>query len=213
VNGTSTSAPFDVANEVLVQYVVMGIRCLIGCVFLVSSLSKTGGGRFEAFVSSLYGLRVLPPVKVRTVAVVVLVLEFSIWILFLVPARAAIIAAATLAAALLTILAGGIMLALRRGATQSCRCFGMSTAPLRRRHVARNALLAIIAVASIPGTVSAGVPNDSAGLLIAAVIGLLLGGLVTVLDDILGLFETASTRRVGRSGHPGHISHSRQKAK
>lgn len=171
------------------QYLALGIRCLIGAVFVVSSVSKVAGrGAFGAFAASVRDMRLLPPRLARPVARGVVVTEFAVCALVVVPAAAA--AGLTLAAMLLGVFAAGITLAVRRGVRAPCRCFGVSATPLGPRQIARNLVLAAVAVL---GAVCGALPTAGAvrwgGAAVAVSGGLLLGGLVAVLDDIFELYR------------------------
>jgi uncharacterized membrane protein YphA (DoxX/SURF4 family) len=176
----------------MMSYLAIGIRCLIGAVFLTSSISKVWGrGAWPAFVSSLRRLTLLPPRVIRPAAWLVMLTEFAVCLLLAVPRTAT--AGLVLATGLLVVLAVGIHLAVTRGATAPCRCFGASATPLVRRHVWRNIVLAFVAGVGAVVTPAAG-PVPAAGLAVPVAAGLLLGGLVIVSDDILELFRPVDRR-------------------
>ncbi|MER5826555.1 MauE/DoxX family redox-associated membrane protein [Streptomyces mirabilis] len=84
----------------------------------------------------------------------------------------------------------GIVRALRSGTKASCACFGVSTAPIGRRHVVRNTVLLALA-AALAGTPA---PTQAAGVLIAA-FGALVGALLVIFTDELGtLFDDGAPR-------------------
>jgi hypothetical protein len=120
----------------------------------------------------------------RPAALLVVLGEAAVVPLLALPAPAAHRTGLALAAALLGAFAAAIALSLRRGSRTPCRCFGASATPLGPRHVVRNLLLTAGAAA---GAVA---PASTAGLhpggvLSAVFAGLLLGLLVTVLDDLI----------------------------
>ncbi|MET7724682.1 MauE/DoxX family redox-associated membrane protein [Streptomyces mirabilis] len=93
----------------------------------------------------------------------------------------------------------GIVRALRSGTKASCACFGVSTAPIGRRHVVRNTVLLALAAfglaAALAGTPA---PTQAAGVLIAA-FGALVGALLVIFTDELGtLFDDGAPRTSGR---------------
>jgi hypothetical protein len=183
-----------------VQYLAIGIRCLIGALFLASAISKVSTrGAFGAFVSSVRGMRLLPPGRARPVAIVVVVAEFGVCVLLAVPVAAATVAGFMVAAGLLAVFAIGITVAIGRGARVPCRCFGASTTPLGPRHVARDAGLAAVAVAGAVVALSTG-PVHAGGAAVAALAGLLLGGLVLAIDDIVELFLPINSKVSGDTG-------------
>lgn len=174
-------------------YLALGIRCLIGAVFLTSSVGKTAGrGAFDRFVSSLEGMRIVPSRSARSVARWVVAAEAAVCATLVTPLPAAAIAGFVLAAALLAAFTAGIALTLRRGVRTPCRCFGTSASTLGPRHLVRNLALAALAVTGA-FVVTADGATTPGGAVLAALTGLLLGGLVAVLDDILDLFRTSRT--------------------
>ena len=96
------------------------------------------------------------------------------------------------AAALMAVLTAGVAVAVRRGVTAPCACFGSSgRAPLGGVHLARNAYLLVVLVT---GVASAGLQRWQPGLA-AAVLAASAGGvpalLLTRLDDVAALFRAA----------------------
>jgi hypothetical protein len=112
--------------------------------------------------------------------------------------RAVVVVALVLAAALLAVLTGGIVLALRRGADVSCACFGAGDRPLSRRHLARNGVLFLIAVGGVG--VADHVPRDAAeplAVLLAGLVGAVVALVLIRLEDLVELFAPAA--RAGKS--------------
>ncbi|MER5701589.1 MauE/DoxX family redox-associated membrane protein [Micromonospora sp. NPDC002296] len=183
------------------SYFTIGVRCLIGAVFLASALSKVSGRRaLPAFVASLRALRLLPARAVRPVAVLVVVAEFTLCGLLAVPHPAGAAAGLAGSAGLLLIFAAGIGTAVRRGTRTPCRCFGASTVPLSSRHVVRNVLLAGLAGLAAPAAAmgaAGGAPPG--GLLLAASAGLVLAVLVVALDDLAVLFTAVPRQPAGNA--------------
>lgn len=181
-------------------YVVLGIRCLLGVVFLVSAASKLRSRRaFDEFAVSVRELGAATAVA-RPIAVVVVAAEALIPVLLAVPVTAAaptggVTSLATgtglvLAGGLLTAFVVAIVVSLRRGVRAPCRCFGMSSTPLGLRHVARNGVLVAAAVTGLVAL--AGGADDAvqpAGSAIAVMVGLVAGLLITALDDLVELFS------------------------
>lgn len=181
-----------------VPYFAVGVRCLIGAVFLISSVSKIAHrGAFGAFVDSVGGMRLVPSTMARPVAQIVLIGECAVCVLLAFPVPLATRAGFVLAAAMLTAFTGAIARAVRHGVRTPCRCFGPSTTPLGRWQAIRNSVLAAIAATgAIVGHQTGAV--EVGGVLVAACAGLLLGGLVAVLDDVVDLFQPAPAASVGR---------------
>src|SRR5690242_1242757 len=168
-------------------YLSLGCRVVVGVVFLVALASKARPAGFRRFVRSLRRLDAVPAARVRLVAGTVATAEAAVVVLVALPARWTAVAGFVLAAGLLTAFAVAIVGTLRRGLRVPCACFGRSSAPMGPHHVVRNAALVAVAIAGAvttrPGSGGAG------GLAVAAAAGLVLGGLTTVLDDLVGLFR------------------------
>ena len=155
---------------------VVGCQFLIGLVFVAAVIGKVTG--YRIFVDSIRDMGFRPAAPI---AAVVLLGEIAVvaLVVFVPPDGF------DLAALMLLAFAVAIALSLRRGNTKPCRCFGRSTTPLGRHHVWRNVFLIAIAVLgalAAPGTVSPAVA------VVAAVAGLIVGGLVVMLDDLRVLF-------------------------
>ncbi|MFJ7496361.1 MauE/DoxX family redox-associated membrane protein [Streptomyces sp. NPDC097727] len=173
------------------------MRCLIGAVFLISFLGKISGpGKFDAFIESVHGMRIVPSRAARPVARVVLAAEGSVCLLLAAPAAVGTLAGFTLSAGLLMSFAVAIALSVRRGVRAPCRCFGASAAPLRLWHAVRNLLLTAGAAGGAVAATGSGQVHVG-GAVLAVFGGLLLGGLVTVLDDLFDLFRPG-----GGTGRP-----------
>lgn len=172
-----------------VRFVEIAVRCLIGVVFLVSSIGKAAGrGSFDGFAASVGGMRVLPRRVVRPVALVVVAAEYAVWGLLTVPARAATVTGLLLAMTLLAAFTLAIVLVTRQGARVPCRCFGRSAAPLGIRHAVRNCVLAVLAAggATVAATSS---PVRMEEAVVAGLAGVVLGVLTVMYDDIVELFR------------------------
>jgi hypothetical protein len=174
-------------------YLALTCRGVIGLVFAVSAVSKLRSRpAFREFTEWLASLP-LPLIqrRPRLLATAMAVAEVVIVVLDGLPwtARAALVtAAATLAA-----FTAGTWLAVGRGADQPCQCFGASAAPLGRRHVVRDAVLCVVAVA---GALTAGSgAAHAAGIVVSLFAGLIVALLVVFLDDLAALFSG--------SGDPG----------
>lgn len=172
------------------EYVEFGVRFALGLVFLISSVSKVKSrDSWVAFTESVRELGVRRDGLVPTAATVVVLAEFAIVILLAVPISGAAVAGFGLAAGLLLIFGAAIATTLRRGVRTSCRCFGTSAAPLSGWHVVRNAVLVLVAAVGAIAATRTG-SAQAAGLAVAACAGLLGGGLVAVLDDVVALFRS-----------------------
>ncbi|MDJ0461232.1 hypothetical protein QMK30_06150 [Streptomyces sp. H27-C3] len=165
------------------------MRFLIGTVFLIAFVSKVSSRRsFAAFAGSVVELSPFPAAASRFLAFAVAAGEFLVCLLLLMPAPRAAGLGFAWAAVLLLVFAVAVGCAVARGTRSACRCFGASTAPLGVRHIVRNLVLAVLAAGgtAVAQTTGAGHP---AGLVIAALGGLLIGGLLAALDSIVDLFR------------------------
>jgi hypothetical protein len=157
-------------------------RCLLGVVFLVSALSKRD---FPTFSLSLRRMRIVPPAWVTPVAAMVVAAEALTVALLAIPGTALGFA---LAIVLLGSFTAAIVAVLSRGITEPCPCFGPKAAPLGWEHLGRNVFL--LAVAVLGGLAGSGAASTGA-LVVAAAAGLIVGALITRLDDLVALFRTA----------------------
>lgn len=167
----------------------MAVRCLIGVVFAVSAFTKLrGGDAFRAFVSWVESLPVFPALTAGrgpAVAAAMAATEAAVVVAVAVPASA--VAGLLLAAALLAVFAAGSLVVARRGNGVPCRCFGASSVPLGRRHVVRDAVLAVAAAA---GAVCAGAGAGAvrpAGVALSVGVAATAAILVLFLDDLVDL--------------------------
>ncbi|MEO3926247.1 MauE/DoxX family redox-associated membrane protein [Micromonosporaceae bacterium B7E4] len=185
------------------QYLSIGVRCLVGVVFLASFVGKVAGREaFGAFVASVRRMRALPPGLARPVALLVVAGESAVCVLLVVPARGADAAGLVVAAGLLTAFTTGIAISLRLGVRAACRCFGTSTTPLGLRHVARNLGLTITCAVGAGAALTAADAAQPGGATVAIVAGLVLGGLVVVFDDIVDLFGPTKRQAMDLRGRP-----------
>ena len=172
------------------EYVEVGVRCALGLVFLVSAVSKVRSrDSWLAFTESVRALGVRRDGLVPTAATLVVLTEFAVVALLAVPVRGAAVGGFGLAAVLLLVFTAAIAMTLRRGVRTSCRCFGASDAPLGGWQVARNAVLVVVAIAGGAAALRTG-PAEAANVAVAVCAGLLAGGLVAVLDDVVALFRS-----------------------
>ncbi|WP_433202218.1 MauE/DoxX family redox-associated membrane protein [Dactylosporangium sp. CS-047395] len=185
-------------------YVALFGRLLVATVFAVSAFTKLRSrGAFGAFRRSTRRMGILPERLVQPVAALVVGCEVAIVGLLAVPTRMTGIVGLALAAALLAGLAGAIGIVVRRGTVTTCQCFGHSAMPLGTFHIGRNLVLIAIAAAAAVGTGSADADPELGGALLAALLGVLGGALVTVLDDVRSLLHPPKTSAIRQgSAHP-----------
>jgi Methylamine utilisation protein MauE len=167
-------------------YVLLGCRVLIGLVFTISLVSKVrGGDSYRRFVAAVADLA--PGLPARPAAITVVTGEAAVMVLLTTPVP---LLGFAVAVGLLSAFTVAIVAALRRRPGVSCQCFGTSTTPLSRVHVARNVVLSTVAaVGALTATAAGGtLPLGAA----TAMVALGAGGAVVVAltDDIADLFRS-----------------------
>jgi hypothetical protein len=165
-----------------VHYVSLAARVLFGVVFLVSGGTKLREPR--EFARSVRGLGLVAPSRAGRVAATVTGLELAVPVLLAVPVTVPV--GFGLAGVLLLGFTGAIALALRRGTTAPCRCFGASRLPLGRRQLARNVLLLAVLAAAAPA--AGATTGDLRGAAVAVPAGLVGAVLVVFFDELADLF-------------------------
>jgi len=184
-----------------VATVIIGARCLVGVVFLVSAVTKLrSSAAFAEFVASLRATGLVPARWARRVAVAMVLTEAAIPALLAAPVLVEVpplLAAAgfALAAGLLGVFTAGLGLAVSRGVRTPCRCFGASAAPLGLPQIVRNALLTVTAAAGLVAVLAAGSAGTGqmhpATVAMAGAVGLVLAVLAISFDDLVDLFRPA----------------------
>ncbi|WP_052852677.1 MauE/DoxX family redox-associated membrane protein [Streptomyces avicenniae] len=174
-------------------YLVLGCRVLLLGVLVVAVAGKLRDrAAFGEFAASIVELRLLPRRFSRAAARAAVGVETLTAGLLLVPATTSF--AFALALCTMSVFAVAIILALRRGATAPCHCFGASVTPLGPVHVVRNTALAAVAACGLAGALTTPPtlwpPHPGGGLLAlgAALVAVLL---VVRLDDLAALFGTS----------------------
>jgi hypothetical protein len=131
-------------------YLVLALRFLIGATFLVASASKISSKKtFREFAGYLNTLQIIPSSRVKPTAAVLVTVEICICGLLATPYQRSGIVGFCLAAGLLSAFAGGLTVSMRKGVQAACRCFGPATSTVGWRHLGRNVLLAVGAVAGV----------------------------------------------------------------
>jgi len=170
-------------------------RIALASMFALAALGKLANrDAFASFVASLGPFGIPAGLATRPAGALIVAAELA--------AAAALvcvpIAGGALAAALLTGFALGIVHVLRSGRAVRCRCFGAAGATVGRSHLARNLALAAlaIAVAAPSHPLAFAVRPD---VIIAALVGLGLGALISRWDDLVFLFGTVTPATSRRS--------------
>lgn len=178
--------------------VSLACRALLGTVFAVSVVTKVWSkSAWQSYRSWLGGLP-LRLLRLRGTPMAIAFAEFAVVLLVAYPPTAT----AGLAVALIVCLAltVGLSVALRRGASQPCHCFGQSSEPLGPLHVLRNALLATCALTGVLTASAAGThspPASAAGLsviggLAAAVIIIFFGDIAALVTSPVSTASAAA---------------------
>jgi hypothetical protein len=184
----------------MLHYAAIAVRALIVAVFVASLWSKVRSrDEFRAFADSISPLPMVRPRRSRLVAHVVVVAEGLIIGLTAIPASAGF--GMAVAAGLLGTFAMAIAVTVRRGVVAVCRCFGPGGGQLRRQHVVRNALLAVVAAAGAAAALARPTPGIPLMVTIVLAAAGVVGAVVVVLSEqIVELFQplTEPTSGVGR---------------
>lgn len=178
-------------------YLVLVASSTLWVVFAVSAVSKLRNRTaYAAFAASTR--RLLPagsPAAARVVATLVAGAEVAV--VLALPVLPAV--GLALAAILLSAFSVAIGVAVRRGVTAPCRCFGASSRPLGASQAARNAVLALLALsgAALGGSGYRGV--TPAGVAIAVFGAVVLALLTIFFDDVTDPFTVGSAPAAGRA--------------
>ncbi|MBE8526059.1 methylamine utilization protein MauE [Amycolatopsis sp. H6(2020)] len=175
------------------SYLLIACRTLLLGVFLAALAGKVRRrAAYRDFVASLRALGVLPGRLVAVTAAAVTAAEAAIVVLLAVPGT--VPAGFLLTAVLLTAFTTGIVVAVRRGTTAPCACFGASVTPLGRVHVVRNLVLLGTAGAGLAVAGAGGGGGEFAGAALAVAAAVVALVPVLRLDDLAALFSRAPAR-------------------
>lgn len=117
-------------------------------------------------------------------------------------------AALAIAAALAVVLAAGVMVAVSRGVSVPCACFGGSSArPLGTAHLVRNICLLTLLAAGLAASGFQRARPGLAGSALAVAAGLVAALLAIRWDDLASLFAPLSPARALPSVPPGRPAH------
>lgn len=171
------------------NYLDFLVRSLLAVVFGVAAAAKLTRRRgFADFVTALVALGL--NTGSISVAVTVVALETTAFILLLIPATG--YPALILALVLLLSFSAGTGYVLRRGRRVLCRCFGSGGGILGPAHLIRNLTLVFVTIVGLVSHTMAGqVPP--VGVAAAAGGGALVGFLFTRWDDLMFLVGVTNT--------------------
>jgi len=175
---------------------VLAARVLMAVVLAVAACGKGASRRrLEAFTTSLRGWGSPPLGTWRPIALTVVAVEAAVAALVAVPvtARAGLVSAA----ALLGVFAVAVAVSVVRRRQVRCQCFGSDGATLGVRHVARNVVLATVAVtAAAADAVDHADALPLAGAAASVALGAFVAYLVIHIDDLVGALAPSTS--------PGH---------
>jgi hypothetical protein len=172
-------------------YVVLGCRCVVGLVFVVSVVGKLRGRRaYAGFVAATGRLGpgwVVSRVPSDVLAGGVIAAEAAVLVLMVLPGTAW--AGFVLAGLLASAFAAAVLAALRRRDRAPCHCFGGSARPIGGVHLVRNVVLAAAAGLGLAAGAAAAGPLEPAGVVVAVVAGAVVAAVVVTADDVADLFR------------------------
>lgn len=176
------------------DYVVLGCRCMVGLVFIVSVMGKVRGREpYAGFVDATGRLAprwLVSRVPAGVLAAGVIAAEATVPALLALPRATP--AGFVLAGLLASAFTAALLAALRRRDRAPCRCFGGSARPIGGVHLARNVVLAAAAGAGLVGGTAATGALEPAGVVAAVVAGAVVAAVVVVADDVADLFRPVS---------------------
>jgi len=160
----------------MMSAVVLACRVSVAVVFLLAVCGKVRSrAAFDEFALSLTGMRLVGARGRRSVARAVVLVESVVIALVVVPST--VLAGFLLAAGVSAALAAGLVVARSRGATESCRCFGVADGGgIGRATVARPVVLC--GVAAVGFAARAADQTAPGG---AALVAALLAGAIAAL--------------------------------
>lgn len=187
---------------------VVGVCAMTACVFGVSAAAKIRSrAAYRAYRAGLEANHLMPGYLLATVAAVLAVGEAltAAWLTdctVLLAARgghaSALLAESALAAATLLIatLTVGLTVAIRRGSTAPCPCFGVrSPRPTGPAHLLRNLVLLSAVVSGLALGPAVRRPPTPAGLVLALGTAVVAAMLIIRWEDIAEVFTPASVLR------------------
>ncbi len=176
---------------------------VVFAVALRGKVSPVGFGEFRRSAGRLWpGRTPLSPPLLRAVAVAVVAGEGLVTVVLaaalLFPAVPVLVGFIG-AVALLVAFTVGHAVALRRGRTVACACFGRTSTTVGPVGLVRNGLLIAVGLAGLSAALPGGGVAPGWGMLALALAGAVGGLLLVSLEDLVGLFGTSTvgTRQAG----------------
>lgn len=172
-------------------YVLLGSRCLLAVVFLASFASKVRGrAQYTGYLAATRRLIprwALSRVPAGALAAVVVAAEAAVPVLLAVPGL--VLAGLDLSLVLVSGFAVATAAALRRGERAPCHCFGSSQRQLDGGHVARDGVLAAVAVAGMVAAASGAGPLEATRAAVVAAVSIAAAVAVLVSDAVADVFR------------------------
>jgi hypothetical protein len=175
----------------LLSYLVVFWRIVIGLVFAVSSIGKARN--IPHFTEAITSFRIIPKSLSRSAAPVFLSCEFAVIILMVVGGPL-LKTGFLLAAMLLLIFCGALLSALARKIDTSCHCFGASEKPVSAADIWRNVGLIFCALGGYEVLAWTKENQATLGIIAWIFIGLAASVFVLIwiqLGEILQLFHNS----------------------
>lgn len=163
------------------EHLLMFCRTSLAVVFLLSFVGKVRS--VAAFEAAVAGFRLLSTVLVPAATRLLLWSELVVVVLLL-AGGIALVPGFALAAGLLIVFSGGLVVVLWRGQALSCNCFGAKAQRVTPYDLLRNALLLGLCAAGFAARVAATPPLFETLVLAAAATG--VGMLFAHFADVIG---------------------------
>ena len=168
------------------EYLTVASQALLTAVFGWAAVTKLRA--FASFRQSVQRLGLVPDRYAGVVAGGIVAVESGCALVVPLSAGVGLIGCL----GVLTLFCLGIVVLLVRGVSASCACFGATGAPLGRRHLVRNGLLAGIALGGLVADSDLG--RHPGGVLDAVFAGLIGAALLVAFDDLVELLTPSTAR-------------------
>jgi len=178
------------------EVLMVGCQAAVCMTFVLAAAGKTvRAGAFGEFRRALPRMLPVPTRAAPAAAFVVVSLEVAIALTVAVPALA--VASFLLASAMMAAFTASIVVMIRHGSVEPCRCFGRSSRPPGRPDLVRNvALLLISLLGAVAAATSPGSPDvPPAGVVLCAAVGGVVALLLINIAEIGDLLKPTSTPR------------------
>jgi hypothetical protein len=172
----------------LLSYITLGCRSLVGLAFAASAISKLY--KQEAYRNFGKWLKELPFPFTQSPLTLVTIIAGEISVVLLVANPWTATAGLALAIMMLAIFTQGIWIMLRSRIQTTCQCFGPSTTPLGAWHIGRNGLLLAGAITGLVGTLAHQPQINALAVLLTALVTVAATVLIVLLPEMAELFSS-----------------------